>query len=450
MKSTGRPAPVREFRLRRKGGAPIATELVGVPVIFDGEPAMVSIGRDVAGRKEMQAHILQTDRLVALGTLAAGVAHEINNPLTYVMGNLELVSRLLRARADESRRAETVSGPAIATELEDLSATLGVARDGAERVRRIVRDLTTFARSESDQRALLDVRAVLGPVLHLVSNEIRQRARLTQDLRDVPLVEANEARLGQVLMNLLLNAAQAIPEGDADAHEIGVATYTDDAGRAVFEVRDSGSGIPEEVLGRIFEPFFTTKAVGLGTGLGLSICHGTITALGGEITVRSTPNAGSVFRVAIPAADLPRRQAPAPEPPPSTRRVRARILVVDDEPLIVDALKRTLAHHDVEVSTGAREALDRILAGERYDVILCDLLMPGMTGMELGDALARELPEQAERVVFMTGGAFTAAAKEFLDRVPNPRIEKPLDLGRLDSLIRGIAEEAQRGRGAPA
>jgi PAS domain S-box-containing protein len=446
MTRTGQPAPVREFRLLRRGGEPLATELVGMPVIFDGAPAVVSIGRDVAARKETQAHLLQTDRLVALGTLAAGVAHEINNPLTYVMGNLELVSRLLRARADECRRADLVSGGAMAAELEELSATLGVARDGAERVRRIVRDLTTFAHSESEQRALLDVRAVLGPVLNLVANEIRQRAALVQRLDDVPLVEANEARLGQVLMNLLLNAAQAIPEGDPGAHEIGVATFTDAEGRAVFEVRDTGSGIPEDVLARIFEPFFTTKPVGLGTGLGLSICHGTVTALGGEITVRSTPSSGSVFHVAIPAAEL-RRQAP-PEPPssPAATRTRARILVVDDEPLITATLHRALAHHDVEVVTGAEGALQRVLGGRRFDVILCDLLMPGMTGMELGDALARELPEQAGRVVFMTGGAFTAAAREFLERVPNPRLDKPIDFERLDALIHALVEAPRPGR----
>ncbi len=403
---------------------------------------VIGVATDVSERVRAEAKLFQTDWLVALGTLAGGVAHEINNPLTYVMGNIDLVSRLLHARADECRTEETVSGPATASAMEDLVATLEVARDGAERVRRIVRDLTTFARSESDRRTLLDPRSVLEPVINLVSNEIRQRARLTRNLGDVPLVDANEAGLGQVFMNLLMNAVHAIPEGHVEQHEIAITTCTDGGGRAVLEVKDTGSGIPEEVLGRIFEPFFTTKPAGLGTGLGLSICHGTVTALGGEITVRSTPGVGSVFRVTIPPATRHQR-------PPSWRAVpprgaegrRARVLLVDDEPMILESLRRALARHEVLALTRAREALDRIVAGERFDVIFCDLIMPGMSGMELLRGASRAVPEQAARIVFTTGGAFTARAREFLDRAKNPCIEKPFDLRRLHALIQEIAGE---------
>jgi signal transduction histidine kinase len=248
--------------------------------------------------------------MAALGTLAAGVAHEINNPLTYVMGNVDLVSRSLEAKAAECRRG-AFTGPEMAEELEEIASTLATARDGAMRVRSIVRDLTTFARSESDSLKLLDVRAVLEPVINLVSNQIGKRAKLTRELGDVPLVEASEPRLGQVFMNLLINAAQAFPDEPRDGaeDEVCVATLTDEEGRAVVEVRDTGAGIPEEILPHIFEPFFTTKPVGLGTGLGLSICHGIVTALGGEISVQTAPGAGSVFRVAIPRASLRRRGA---------------------------------------------------------------------------------------------------------------------------------------------
>jgi signal transduction histidine kinase/ActR/RegA family two-component response regulator len=403
---------------------------------------VIGVATDVSERVRAEAQLFQTDRLVALGTLAGGVAHEINNPLTYVMGNVDLVSRLLRARASDCRGAETVSGPATASALEELVVTLEVARDGAERVRRIVRDLTTFARSETDHRTLLDLRAVLEPVINLVSNEIRQRARLVRELRDVPLVDANEARLGQVFMNLLMNAVHAIPEGHADDHEIGITTSTDAAGRAVLEVRDTGMGIPEEVVARIFEPFFTTKPVGVGTGLGLSICHGTVTALGGEISVRSTPGAGSVFRVVIPPATRMRgsftRTSGAARGPDARR---AKVLLIDDEPLILESLRRALARYEVHAVTRAREALERIVAGERFDVIFCDLLMPGMSGMELNDELSRAAPEQAARIVFTTGGAFTARAREFLETASNPCIEKPFDLRRLHTLIQEITGE---------
>jgi len=448
MMSTGEPAPPHEIRLLRKSGPPIKAEVVGVPVVFDGEPAVASVARDITARREVQAHLVQTDRLVALGTLAAGVAHEINNPLTYVMRNLELVSGLMRGRAEEHRRGRVVSGAAVAEMLDELGAIMKVALDGADRVAHTVRDLTTFARGDSERRSLLDVRAVLDPVLRLVANEIRQRARVTRDLGDVPLVEANKAQLGQVFVNLLLNAAQAIPEGDAEAHEIGVATFTDAAGRAAVEVRDTGSGIPEDLVGRIFEPFFTTKPMDLGSGLGLSICHGIVTALGGEITVRSAPGAGSVFRVAIPAASVGRHRSEprSPVPPPWTPGARrVRVLIVDDEPLIGRSLERAMSEHDVRAVVRAREALDAVLAGEHFDVILCDLLMPGMTGMDLHEALSSAAPDHARRMVFMTGGAFTARAASFLERVSNPRMEKPLDMPRLLAIVDETAGRRSRG-----
>lgn len=278
----------------------------------EGEVAgAIGVATDVTERVQAEAHLLQTDRLVALGTLATGVAHEINNPLTYLMRNLDLVSRLMGAKAEECRSTSHVAGVPIAESLDELAGMMKVAIDGAERVARIVRDLTTFAHSADERRTFLDVRAVLDPVLRLVANEVQGRARLSRDLHEVPLVHANEARLGQVFMNLLINAAESIPEGHAEENEIRVSTSTDDAGRAVIEVCDTGSGMPDDVASRVFEPFFTTKAVGVGTGLGLSICHGTIAALGGEISLRSAPGAGSTFHVAIPPASLSRRLGPA-------------------------------------------------------------------------------------------------------------------------------------------
>ena len=290
--------------LAQLGNATYDTKMVPMRGPANEVVGVIGVATDVTERVRAEAHVLQTDRLVAVGTLAAGVANEINHPLSQVMRNVDLVSRLLRARAEEWHGAEVVTGSSVAESLRELSNALDFARDGSERVCRIVRDLTTFARRGSEHRALLDMRAIVGPVVNLVSTEIRRRARFIQDYRDVPLVEVNEADLAQVFMNLLINAAQAIPEGDAGTHEIGVTTCTDDEGRAIFEVWDTGSGIPDDVVNRIFEPFFTTRPLGVSTGLGLSICHGTITALGGEISVRSSPGAGSVFRVAIPPARL--------------------------------------------------------------------------------------------------------------------------------------------------
>jgi CheY-like chemotaxis protein len=210
---------------------------------------------------------------------------------------------------------------------------------------------------------------------------------------------------------------------------------TDADGDAVIEVHDTGEGIRPEVRARIFDPFFTTKPVGVGTGLGLSISHGIIAALGGEITVESEVGKGSVFRVALPAMrDAWRSEAPRP-PRPSVRR--ARILVVDDEEMICVTLTRILSHaHEVHTLTRAREALERLLRGdEKYDVVLCDLMMPDLSGMELYEALKREAPEQIDRIVFLTGGAFTPRAQAFTTQVPNLFVEKPFEAEKLLDLI---------------
>jgi CheY-like chemotaxis protein len=204
-----------------------------------------------------------------------------------------------------------------------------------------------------------------------------------------------------------------------------------------IEVRDSGGGISPEVAGRIFDPFFTTKPPGVGTGLGLSICHSIVTALDGEISVDSAAGRGTTFRVTLPVADLsaalPARAA-APQAQASGRR--GKVLVIDDEPLIGAAVRRALtAEHDVLALSNSHEALDRLRGGERYDVILCDLMMPALTGMDIHDELSKLAPAQADRMVFITGGAFTTRAQTFLAEVQNPRIEKPFDLHALRALV---------------
>jgi CheY-like chemotaxis protein len=261
---------------------------------------------------------------------------------------------------------------------------------------------------------------------------------------DIPLVDANEARLGQVFLNLLVNAAQAIPEGHADEHEVRVATRTDDKGHALVEVSDSGMGIAPENISRIFDPFFTTKGEG-GTGLGLSISQGAVTSLGGEISVSSSLGKGTTFLVTLPPATT----TPAPFSRPAGshefRPPRRRVLVVDDERLVGEAIARVLAEeNEVDVVTDARQALSRIASGERYDVLLCDLMMPVMTGMDLYAEVVRTSPKLAGRVVFMTGGAFTPRAHAFLESVANPWLEKPLDTGRLRSVISRVGSAAGR------
>jgi signal transduction histidine kinase len=389
-------------------------------------PAIERELADAQGRRERQRlseQLMISDRMASVGLLAAGVAHEINNPLAAVLANIDL------AHQDAARLAHGSS------EQRELLEELAEAREAAVRIRDIVRDLKLFSRAEDEKRAPVDVVRVLDSSLRMAANEIRHRARLVKELQPVPPVEANESRLGQVFLNLLVNAAHAIPEGRASSNEIRVATSLGPGGKVVVEVGDTGSGMPPDVLKRLFTPFFTTKPVGVGTGLGLSICHRIVAALGGEITVESTVGRGSSFRVTLPPASL-RRETTLPLEAALAVGKRAKILVVDDEPSVVKAAARILSEdHDVVTTQRGAEALLLIRGGERFDVILCDLMMPEMTGMELYAELAHAAPEQADKVVFLTGGAFTARARAFLDQVKNLRFEKPFDAASLRSIV---------------
>jgi len=290
-----------------------------------------------------------------------------------------------------------------------------------------------------ERRPLIVVGAVLELALGITSSELRHRAKIVRELGATPPVVADEARLGQVFINLLVNATEAIPEGHADKNEIRVVTRTDAAGWARIAIHDTGGGIPVSVRPRIFDPFFTTKPVGAGIGLGLSICHGIVRSLGGEITFDSEPGRGSVFHVALPPAArgiLPRTNPPTSEPG-STPRRRGRVLIVDDEAVLAGSLRRMLSReHTVAVASSGKAAFERLRAGERYDVILCDLMMPEVTGMDLHAQVTQLAPDQAERMIFMTGGAFSSSARQFLDRIANPCFDKPCDLAALRAAIR--------------
>jgi PAS domain S-box-containing protein len=392
----------------------------------------VAARRARADRDRLTSQLVQADRLVAMGTLAAGVAHEINNPLAYVVSSLSQLQETLGAAP---------SGlPAAA--IREALEVLAEAREGAERVRLIVRDLRSFTRVEEARVERIDLPPVIDASINIAQNELKHRARLVRAYGPVPPVLANEAKLGQVFLNLLINAAQAIPPGHLEEHEVRVTTSTDAAGRAQVEVRDTGQGIPAALASRIFEPFVTSKRAGEGTGLGLSICKGLVGSMGGEVTFESHPGGGTTFRVTLPAAGPvdprtagPAPPMPAPIAPPEARR--GRVAVVDDESGVRRAVARALAAaHQVEQFVSARALADRLSAGDRFDAILCDLMMPDMTGMELHRVVEGIAPSQAVAMIFMTAGAFTPEARAFLRSVHNARVEKPFDIDALRALVR--------------
>jgi nitrogen-specific signal transduction histidine kinase len=392
----------------------------------------------------MQEQLLISDRMASVGILSASLAHDINTPLTVISANLEFVAQHLAALASETSGAfagEAGDQPAaqLAAKLGQTAGPLRDAVEAAERVRHIVRDLKVFSRSaEEERREPVDIQRVLESAVRMASNEIRHRANLVRDYADVPPVEGQEARLGQVFLNLIVNAAQAIPEGRVAVNEIRLTTRLDDAGRIVVEVRDTGVGISSDVLSRIFDPFFTTKTESTGTGLGLAICHRIVRGLGGDIAVESQPGRGTIFRVFLLRAQNELKQETAAQPETISKR-KGRVLVVDDEPMLCATIERILANdHDVMAMTSARQAAQLIARGDRFDIILSDLMMPEMTGMDFYRELRRSAPDQADKIVFMTGGAFSQDAAAFLHRMPNPSIEKPFKSKALRELLQGL------------
>jgi PAS domain S-box-containing protein len=394
-------------------------------VSWTASPAEVEgfaiVGRDVTDRAQLQAQLRFTDRMLSVGTLASGMAHEINNPLAAVLANLEYVRGELDGMSSADRQW-----------VDEVEEALDDAVAGAERVGRIVASLRSFARPEDGQPRRLVLSQVLDVAIDLASHPVRHRARLVRDDGEPPDVMAEESRLAQVLVNLLVNAAQALPEGHADRECILIRTFADD-GHAVIEVEDTGPGIPADIAARIFDPFFTTKPVGSGTGLGLWVSHGIVTALDGTLDFRRARDR-TVFRVRLPGLPATpelsegRTRRPAGD--------RGSVLVIDDDPLVVAALRRVLARrYDVDTIASGRDALAALTSQPLPDVVLCDLMMPEMTGLQLYAQLARSRPEVLSRLVFVTGGAMSPESQEFLSSIANPVVEKPLDPERLVEVI---------------
>ena len=393
-------------------------------------PAIERELRAVATRSEqrkMQDQLMISDRMASMGTLAAGVAHEINNPLACVMANLDLIATNIHVQAEAL---------GLQTAFREVREELNDARVAAERIRKIVRDLKVFSRNDEEKKKPIHIQPILESTLRMAWNEIRHRARVVKNYSKTAPVHATESGLGQVFLNLMVNAAQAMVEGQAEQNEIRICTATDASGYVIVTIADTGSGMSPEVLGRLFTPFFTTKAVGVGTGLGLSICHRLVVGFGGSIQVKSQAGEGTTFEIAFPPAASQATEETAPIVCDLPAPRRGKVLVVDDEKMICTAVQRTLgATHDVVTTQSAEEALRRIRSGEQFDVILCDLMMPQMTGMDLHGALSGIGTAQAAAMIFLTGGAFTPRARAFLDGTANQRVEKPFDPAHLRALI---------------
>jgi two-component system, cell cycle sensor histidine kinase and response regulator CckA len=464
----------REASGKRPTGEVFHVELVSRTLATARGPVDYVAVRDITARRQAALQLSIAHRAVALGTLSAGIAHEINNPLSWMMTNLQMAQDELRRGAHDGRRTP---------DQDALLHTLDDALQGGRRVMAIVRDLKTMSREGSDA-GVADVHAALDLACRIANRQIEAKARLVRDYGHVPPVRGSAARLGQVFLNLLTNAVQAIPEGQRDVHRITLRTRIRRDEVEVI-VRDTGRGIPPHVLPHIFDPFYTTKTKE-GTGLGLSITRSVVDGMGGTIAVESREGDGATFILrllvaersagagedAIAAAGAPpraRHDAPAaapqreegsvvalteheassPHPTPTSIAVvrpavvpaapRIRVLIIDDEPLLGKSLRRALGEHDVTFTEDPVRALE-LCEQTDYDAIVCDLMMPMIGGEGVYEHLREHAPDLAARMIFMTGGAFTAGAQRFLNEVPNLKLTKPFSPDDLRRAVKRVAE----------
>ncbi|MEM9460759.1 MAG: response regulator [Myxococcota bacterium] len=397
--------------------------------------------RDHAQRLTQQ--LQHVDRLAAIGRLVAAVAHEVNNPAAFIRLNTE---ELLHQVSDLHALLE---GPEPRPDAESLREWLDELRtilvdnlDGVERVTRLLRDLQPLTKSRAQNIDRVDAAEACRSTCDALDLRPEHRTHLRLRLDPVPAVQADPGRLGQVVANLVLNAMQSL-DGPDDDDEVVVTTSTSGPW-VLVTVRDTGCGIAPEDRARIFEPFYSTKPKTKNTGLGLSISQEIVQSLGGKIDFESQPNKGTCFFVRLPIAEAissDESQLARPSPP-LTALARRRILLVDDEPKVLEALGRCLAHHhEITLASSGHEALAVLHDNDRFDVVVCDLVMPGLDGVALIERIRAQYPTLTHRIIVLSGGAATPRTAAFVDHTDLPILNKPISA---DMILGAIEDTARR------
>jgi len=432
--SAEQPGPA-EYRIHRQDGTTQVLEVSAVAGELDGRPAVFCFGRDVTDRVRQETRALQADRLSALGLLAGGMAHAINNPLTYVLLNLDHVAAKL---------GRVIEEPAL---VQEMVVRLAEAQDGAERVAEVVRHMRALSRTDDADQGPVDVAEILRNAIGVVGNEVRHRGTLLADLGEVPLIMGSAPRLEQVFLGLLVQAARGLPENARNA-EIRV-VLRQQRDQVVVELTDAGPPLAAGFLARVVDPRLGPAPGEAWGWSGLSLGAAIVRSLGGNLAIEPDSSGHNVFRVTLPAARPGAEVSPPSRDrfdsePPTSLGFRPRVLVIDDDPGVVSALRLMLeGEHEVTTVASGRDALRLLLSDPPYDVVFCDLMMPGVSGMDLFEAVRLNRPGIERRLVFMTGGAFTPEAARFLERVPNGRVEKPFDLARVSRLLRRAVRAAR-------
>jgi signal transduction histidine kinase len=405
--------------------------------------------------EESRECALLNERLAALGMLAAGVAHDINNPASFVLSNLraaliDLEELRVRAhlppppdlvsisRPPQIDTAEMPEPDRVSYLLARAETLVGESLGGVERVVSIVGDITQFARPQQAVRELVDLNEVVASSVKFLRNQVRHRARLETRFATGPLVMGSQVRLVQMLVSLLSNAVHAVSEGDSDQNCISVVTETTPT-QAVVSVTDTGCGIPASQLSRVRDPFFTTKPVTQGTGLGLTLCTWIVSDHDGRLDIASEVGRGTSVTVSFPRAPAMDCRVSPPDPPRSAKLQGLRILVIDDEKQLLRAYRRDLqADNEVKTACGGAEAIALLAQDAAFDLVLCDLMMPAMDGPAVHALISQRWPELARRMIFVTGGAFTDRCRAFVTRVSCPVVNKPVRSDELATAYRAV------------
>lgn len=443
---TGLPSPTQNlYHATDLNGRRRAMEALSVPIEYQGEAAVLAFARDVTERVEMQDKLARADRLTALGTLAAGLAHEINNPLTYVTVNLARIKKQLSDSRKRAHAREATGEQSPPGDTEKLLRMLDDAQQGVERVTRIVRDIQRFSRPPTEDKRAISLREAMDNALAMAGHAVGHRAQIVRKYQDAPAVFGSPSRVERLFINLIINAAQSFDKGEAPDNRVEV-SISSAPESAVVEIADNGCGMSPETAERIFDLFFTTKPEGEGTGLGLAICKSIADELGGKIEVESEPGRGSRFRVVLPAhgekpaervgaaaADRRRRISSSSfkveEGRTAAQKAKiGKLLLIDDEPNVAYTLKEFLStDFDVETFTCAADALEKLEAGGEFDAVLCDLAMPNISGAEFYRKLGELDPVLADRTVLMTGMLGATLPDLLGPDIDCPLLQKPFD-----------------------
>lgn len=430
-----------EIRIKPFEQSQRIVEYSGVEVKMENEKVFMVATTDVSERNKLKAQTLLNDKLATVGKLAAGVAHEINNPISWVMTNLVFIKDNLsifkkmfhtiheitqeQNITQKLQLLESFSFGLNTQQILEFDEMINESLQGVERVRDIVKNLKGFSRMDETEITPVHIHDILNTAISMASFEFKYRARLEKHYEsNLPTVWASSSKLNQVFLNLIINAAQALPDADLTKNIISVSAET--AGKYIkIDISDTGTGISTDILPHIFDPFFTTKSVGHGTGLGLSICHEIISHFKGKIEVKSTLNQGSIFSVYLPIA------AEVFQLPTSTHNAAEndgkRILIIDDEPYLLKCLLNILKNNYRPIAANGGHAAIALLkehAGQ-FDALICDLQMPDMNGADLYHYVIAHYPELAKRIIFITGGLYSPLLKQFLTNVDNCLLEKP-------------------------